>query len=360
MYIINITKINLLFLHTITSEHTSNLPYTITPPTIHYQPPYWDKFQEYRSLYNRKYLTEEELETRYKIFFNNYKKMNEFSYHTYAKYMDLTGEEFKNETDSCCLFKSNKDYYLTQYSCTEYEPKYRDISPNEHELNRRRFSQPLIPESLDWRKEGVVTPVKNQGKCGSCWTFSATGAMEGSWALKTGDLISLSEQQLIDCVTQDDGCDGGEMNDAFEYAIQKPMCPDSDDPYEAKDDSCKKCDSDIQFTGCRTIPSNDQLALKEAVALYGPVSVSIEADQSYFQLYTGGIITNPECGNNLDHGVLLVGYGEDPDTNQKYWLVKNSWGSDWGESGYVRIARSDSTNDPGICGIAMEASFPVA
>lgn len=330
------TNLNYLLIYVIGLNKTLNLPFT-----LFYNFSYWNKYQKYKSIYNRNYNSNEE-EYRYKIFRDNYKKINKLSSNKYAKYMDLTPSEFKNETDSCCLFNPKYAYYRTEYSCNYFEPK---------EYN--------LPDSVDWRDKGVVTPVKNQGKCGSCWTFSATGAMEGAWALKSGSLISLSEQQLIDCVTQDQGCNGGQMNDAFEYAIQYPICSDKQDPYEAKDDICKTCNSNIQFTSCKNIPPNNQLALKEAVALHGPVSVSIQADKSYFQLYTDGIITDSLCGTNLDHGVLIVGYGEDPKTYQKYWLVKNSWGQDWGENGYVRIARSESTNDAGVCGIAMQASFPI-
>jgi len=335
-YFLYMTNLNYLLIYVIGLNKTLNLPLT-----LFYNFSYWNKYQKYKTIYNRTYNSEKE-EHRYKIFRDNFKKISKVSPNKYAKYMDLTPSEFKNETDSCCLFNPKFAYYRTEYSCNYFESK---------EYN--------LPDSVDWRDKGVVTPVKNQGKCGSCWTFSATGAMEGAWALKSGSLISLSEQQLIDCVTQDQGCNGGEMNDAFEYAIQYPICSDKQDPYEAKDDICERCNSNIQFTSCKNIPPNNQLALKEAVALHGPVSVSIQADKSYFQLYTDGIITDNRCGTNLDHGVLIVGYGEDPKTYQKYWLVKNSWGQDWGENGYVRIARSESTNDPGICGIAMQASFPI-
>lgn len=273
--------------------------------------------------------------------------------------MDLTPKEFKKETDSCCLFAPHRGLYRTQYSCTLFESEYHRAPIPTYTERVWPTSPPPLPTSVDWRDHGAVTPVKNQGQCGSCWTFSATGAMEGAWALKTGNLVSLSEQQLVDCVKKDQGCDGGQMDDAFEYVMETPICSDSEEPYEARDDTCQKCSSTIRFSGCRDIPPNNQLALKEAVALHGPVSVSIEADKSYFQLYTGGIITDKRCGTNLDHGVLVVGYGEDPNTHQMYWLVKNSWGPDWGDGGYVRIARTESDNDPGVCGIAMQASYPV-
>lgn len=232
--------------------------------------------------------------------------------------------------------------------CTSFEPVLT-APDNEHLLH-------LLPESVDWREENAVTPVKNQGSCGSCWTFSSTGAMEGAYALYSGKLESFSEQQLLDCVKKDLGCRGGEMVDAFEYVSQNPVCREQQDPYKARDKYCVTCTSPVEFSGCEIIEQNNQLALKEAVAMYGPVSVGIQADQPIFRNYKGGIIQDESCGTDVDHGVLVVGYGED--NGIKYWLVKNSWGEDWGENGYVRILREDTRNAIGICAIASSASFP--
>jgi C1A family cysteine protease len=135
------------------------------------------------------------------------------------------------------------------------------------------------------------------------------------------------------------------------------MCAESAYPYTAKDGSCHSCNSVVKISSCQDVPPKNQIALKEAVAFVGPVSVAIEADTRTFQLYTSGVLTSSACGTNLDHGVLVVGYGEE--ANVEYWLVKNSWGTSWGDKGYVKIERSDSTKDAGICGIAMEPSFPV-
>ena len=216
-----------------------------------------------------------------------------------------------------------------------------------------------LPDSFDWREHNAVTPLKDQGQCGSCWSFSATGAMEGAWAIKTGKLVSLSEQQLIDCSTDYDnsGCNGGLMDNAFGYAIDQGMCAEDDVPYEAKEGTCNtKCGKMSHFTSCVDVTVNNQIHLKEAVAR-GPVSIAIEADTRVFQFYSGGIIDNVACGTTLDHGVLLVGYGTD--NGKDYWLVKNSWGASWGDKGYIKIARSNSANDAGICGIAMSASYIV-
>jgi len=214
----------------------------------------------------------------------------------------------------------------------------------------------VIPESIDWRDYGMVTNVKNQGNCGSCWSFSSTGAMESEYAIKTGKLINLSEQELIDCIRLE-GCNGGEMEDAFLYVMDNRLCSDAEIPYEAQDDTCGECLDGIKIDDCVEVPSGNETALKMAVSR-GPVSVAIEADTLTFQTYKGGILDSSKCGTNLDHGVLVVGYGEEDGVN--YWIVKNSWGEDWGENGYVRIKRSTSGEiQDGTCGIALQASYPV-
>jgi KDEL-tailed cysteine endopeptidase len=214
------------------------------------------------------------------------------------------------------------------------------------------------PTAIDWRTKGAVTTVKDQGQCGSCWTFSSTGAMEGAWAIAKGQLIDLAEQELVDCAGLkygSMGCSGGQMEGAFKFIIENGQCAASSYPYTAKDGTCHSCSAVAHATSCADVKPNDQLSLKAAVAKQ-PVAVAIEADTKYFQSYSGGVLTSSSCGTSLDHGVLAVGYGEE--NGQKYWLVKNSWGTSWGEQGYVKIGRSESTNDAGICGIAMDPSFP--
>ena len=213
-----------------------------------------------------------------------------------------------------------------------------------------------IPESIDWRDKSAVTSVKNQGDCGSCWSFSSTGAIEGAYAIKTGNLVNLSEQELINCV-RFEGCNGGEMEDAFKYVSENMLCKDNDIPYKAEDNKCSGCNDGITIDHCVEVPSGNETALKMAVSR-GPVSVAIEADTYTFQLYNGGIFDSEKCGTNLDHGVLIVGYGEE--LGVQYWIVKNSWGTNWGENGYIRIKRSDAdVNSDGVCGIAMQPSYPV-
>ncbi|XAR64468.1 Chymopapain [Bertholletia excelsa] len=216
-----------------------------------------------------------------------------------------------------------------------------------------------LPSSIDWRKKGAVTPVKDQGKCGSCWAFSAVVAVEGINKIKTNELISLSEQELIDCEKDNEGCNGGLMENAFEF-IKNTGGLTAEDlyPYRAKDEKCdaSKMNSPVvMIDGHENVPENDENALMKAVANQ-PVSVAIDAIGSDMQFYSEGVFTG-HCGTELDHGVAVVGYGTTLD-GIKYWIVKNSWGTGWGEGGYIRMQRMIDSEE-GICGIAKEASYPI-
>jgi C1A family cysteine protease len=216
------------------------------------------------------------------------------------------------------------------------------------------------PSSIDWSQKGVVTPVKNQGQCGSCWAFSTTGSIECRYAIKTGKLNSLSEQQLVDCSTRNSGCNGGEMQTAMDYVAKEGgLCSESEYKYTARDGTCKASSCGTKYddiSGPSNVKEDSESAMETAVA-EGCVSVAIEADQTAFQYYSGGVLTG-NCGTRLDHGVLIVGYGTDSGTD--YWKVKNSWGTSWGEKGYVRICRNcNKNNGAGECGILEDGSVPV-
>ena len=213
-----------------------------------------------------------------------------------------------------------------------------------------------LPASVDWVTAGAVTPVKNQGQCGSCWSFSATGAMEGAYQIKNKNLVSFSEQQLVDCSTAqgNQGCNGGLMDDAFTYAEKTAMDTEAQYPYTARDGTCHATAGVATITGFTDVTPNSPTALATAAAL-GPVSIAIDASGIAFQLYHGGIMKK-FCGQSLDHGVLLVGYGTDNGTD--FWLVKNSWGASWGEKGYFRILREMDKQGGGVCGLQQQPSYP--
>jgi len=211
-------------------------------------------------------------------------------------------------------------------------------------------------DSVNWVTAGAVTQVKNQGSCGSCWSFSSTGAMEGAHFIKTGTLLSLSEQELVDCDhIGSQGCNGGSMEGAFEWYKTNMAELESDYAYTGRNGTCAESKYTGQFesTGYVNVKANSESALKASIQT-GPTSIAIEADKAVFQMYTSGILNSDKCGTQLDHGVLAVGYGTE--NGQAYYLVKNSWGSSWGDNGYLKIA--DNGDGEGICGIQMAAVRP--
>jgi len=229
-----------------------------------------------------------------------------------------------------------------------------------------------VPTSIDWRTKGAVTNVKNQGQCGSCWAFSTTGAVEGAWKVSGKPLISVSEEELVQCDKgQDEGCNGGIMENAYEWIIKNGgLTSEEAYPYNSGTGTtgvCKKKlikDKKVHITDYCDITKDDEKDLEKALAQQ-PVAVAIEADQTSFQFYKGGVLKAKKCGVKLDHGVLAVGYGVDPKTKMKYWIVKNSWGPMWGDHGYIMMekepAASKKSKKPAhsACGIAKAASYPV-
>lgn len=216
-----------------------------------------------------------------------------------------------------------------------------------------------LPTHVDWRAKGFVTPVKYQGHCGACYAFSTTGALEGQHARKYGKLVSLSEQNIVDCTQSygNKGCHGGNMDKSFQYVIDNGgIDTESSYPYVGQVQSCHFKKS-LVGSGCSSyedIPRGDEMRLQDAVAKEGPVSVGVDAKNIYFRFYSHGVFDYDGCSSKtLNHGMLVVGYGTRGD--QDYWLVKNSWGRRWGKDGYIEMSRNKNNQ----CGIASMASYPV-
>jgi KDEL-tailed cysteine endopeptidase len=223
------------------------------------------------------------------------------------------------------------------------------------------YADVVAPAEVDWRALGGVTAVKDQGQCGSCWAFSTTGSVEGANFATNGALVSLSEQELVDCdkAGNDRGCNGGLMDYAYEYIIKNGgLDTESDYPYSGSEGSCdvaKEHTAAVVVTSFEDIPANDEASIKKAVSQQ-PVSIAIAASGLAFQLYSHGVFDGA-CSTNLDHGVLVVGYGSDAESGKDFWIVKNSWGAVWGEQGFIKMAMNHSST--GLCGLAMVPSFPV-
>jgi len=276
------------------------------------------------------------------------------------------------------IFKSNMDYVrdwnaagnptilgltsLADLTNAEYQRIY--LGTRFDGTERLQNAKPAVKgpqaDTVNWADKGAVTGIKNQGQCGSCWSFSTTGSVEGAHFLSTGNLVSLSEQNLMDCSFSygNQGCNGGLMDDAFKYIIaNKGIDTEASYPYQtATTYNCvyQAANSGATISSYTDVNSGDETALATAVNMK-PVSVAIDASHNSFQLYVSGIYYEPACSaTSLDHGVLAVGYGTNG-TSSDYWIVKNSWGTSWGMAGYIQMSRNRNNN----CGIATMASYPV-
>jgi C1A family cysteine protease len=307
-------------------------------------------FAEFMVRNKKRYASKEEMLLRRSVYAANVAKIEAHNAEGHSwtmavnSFADLTGEEFK----------------------ARYTSGYRAHEKRSKNVNLALSSVKDLPASVDWVAAGAVTPVKNQGQCGSCWSFSTTGSVEGINFIKTGTLLSLSEQQLVDCsgAEGNNGCNGGLMDYAFQYIINNGgICSEQSYPYVSGNTqtagTCQNCTAVATISGFTNVPVNDDGAMAAAI-VQQPVSIAIEADQSSFQFYSGGVLT-AACGTQLDHGVLAVGYGQyqlPNNTEVPYWKVKNSWGATWGDEGYVLLGRGAQYGAAGQCGILSSPSYP--
>jgi len=290
----------------------------------------------------------------------------------FTKFVEQWGKQYENENffAKYNTFKANLNFVVEHNSVnrsyTLAMNQFGDLTTEEFGKTFCGFQagprneQPVefngvVGAELDWVAKGAVTPVKDQGQCGSCWAFSATGAIEGAVQIKSGKLTSVSEQQLVDCAGSEgnQGCNGGLMDYAFQYVIKnKGIASEQAYPYTARDGACKKVASSSTISGFKDVPSKNEAELLKAVNL-GPVSIAVEADKSVFQFYHDGVLDNAGCGVQLDHGILITGYGTL--SGKDYWSVKNSWGASWGKNGYILLVRNKNQ-----CGLALAASYAIA
>lgn len=309
---------------------------------------HWKEFTNFQERFSKRYSNMQELETRFAVFRKNFIGIlahnADFSQNFTMgvnQFTDLTPDEFRAQ-----YINGGSKSSLGSFGCKSFSSGGSGL-----------------PSSIDWRTNGVVNPVRDQGQCGSCWAFATTANAESVWAISKGQLLDLSEEFLVDCASgvgyYNMGCNGGQPDSAFKYMINNGQCTEASYLYNAgvtkTAGTCQKCTSaGVSFSSCSDVTPKDQIALAAAVAKQ-PVAIAIEADTRYFQSYSGGILDSTACGTNLDHAVEIVGYGSENGID--YWIVRNSWSSSWGEGGYVRIKKTSSTNDIGICGVAAEPSF---
>ena len=358
----NSFKLILLFLYSASAitfnNNTINDVYHYTINYIKYIYTY-SIFTDWKHKYSKIYSNKEN-NIRFNIFKKNIKLIEEHNIRynegledfnmKINNFADLTSNEFNNMKGYNPLLK--KKYILKDInSCT-----HRNITN--------------IPSSIDWRDKGVVTEIKNQGQCGSCWSFSATGAVEGVWKLNNNKLISLSEEELVECDRGvDKGCKGGVMENAYEWIIKNGgITTEKNYPYTSGNGHSEQCyknkihDIKAHISNYCELIHNDEKDLEKAL-VQQPVAVAIEADQNSFQFYSDGILPAYKCGTKLDHGVLAVGYGIDTEKKMKYWIIKNSWGENWGNNGYIKLEKEPKKKHRkkihSACGIAKAASYPV-
>jgi C1A family cysteine protease len=298
-----------------------------------------DQFVQFVHKHNKQY-DSEEFGKRYNIFKENLQKIHK-----------LNKDARKNK--DAATFGVNKFSDLTK---EEFSKLYKGYKKTDASVPAGVYAPSVPtapPTSFDWRSQGVVSAVKDQGQCGSCWAFAATEGVESAWKLAGHSLDILSPQQIVDCDTSDAGCDGGDLPTAFAYVHKEGLETEAAYPYKGVDESChyKAADVDAKISGfayATTTKNEDQM--QTASFAHGPLSICVDAET--WQTYTGGIISS-NCGQSLDHCVQIVGW-DTSSSGTPYWIIRNSWGTDWGISGYLYVARNKN-----LCGVADEATYVV-
>ncbi|OWF53460.1 cathepsin L1-like [Mizuhopecten yessoensis] len=306
------------------------------------------QWEDFKTLYKKTYHPSEELKRR-SIWAENLEKVRKHNMeadkglHSFTlginEYSDMTHDERKARMHG---FKES-DFQSLKFK---------------HEV-RADTKVHNLPEKIDWKTEGWVSPVGNQFQCGSCWAFTANGAVEGQHYNVTGQLVPLSAQDLMDCSNAEgnNGCEGGSMIQSYEYIIKnKGIDTDVSYPYTGKDEKChfNKTNVGATLTGYGKVQKGSELALQKAVATIGPIAVAVDATTESFEMYKHGILNDQKCTQNVNHSLLVVGYGTLNGTD--FWLMKNSWGTSWGNKGYIMMSR----NKKNQCGVANMGSFPIA
>jgi len=321
--------------------HTVRLPAKkVATVPVHVQ----EAFSTWMNTQNIKFRTPAEQNYRMRVFAKTYAKIAQ-----------------ENESQKSYTMALNKFSAMTE---EEFVAKFTGLRlPKKLVRNvEKKTTVTARPDSIDWTTKGAVGAIKDQGQCGSCWAFSATASVEGAWQILNGGTVpNLSEQQMVDCSSAqgNEGCNGGWMDQAFQYLVKAGGQDTTHDyPYTAKDGKCKASTLKpaAKISGFKDVPKNNCNTLLDFAAA-GPTSVAIAANA--IMNYNKGVFSNTSCGTGLNHGVTLVGYGRDTTVNKDFYLVRNSWGKGWGENGYIRMDRSIQAST-GICGICMAASSAVA
>ncbi|XP_074334965.1 senescence-specific cysteine protease SAG12-like [Apium graveolens] len=297
-----------------------------------------------------------EKERRFRIFKDNVERIEAFN-NGEDKGFKLAVNHFADLTDD-----EFRTFHATGYNRSVQTTPFSDATvmpENYGDYGRRYFryaNVQSVPESVDWRDRGVVTPVKYQGQCGSCFAFASVAAVESINAITSGQLVSLSEQEIVDCQQTSYHCGGGMMDNTYEFIRSNGLTTESNYPYQAQQGYCQNAASypAVRINGYEDVPQNSETDMLKAVANQ-PISVAIAGGDYYFRYYNNGIM-NMQCRTNTDHAVTIVGYGT-TNNGRKYWIAKNSWGTGWGENGYIYLAR-DVADSGGLCGLATYPSYP--